>query len=159
MKSDQLKSYTNRITNASRSELVVIIYELIINDLNDSLVSLSNGEREYFDKYLRHSKKLVNELMGTLDYSYKISFELMQLYMSVDKFINDGLFQRNVEKVQGAIDVMELLKIGFEGIVKEDKSGPIMVNTEHIYAGLTYGKGVLNEISIGGNQIKRGFKA
>jgi flagellar protein FliS len=61
--------------------------------------------------------------------------------------------------LQDAEEVLQILMKGFEGIVKEDKSGPVMQNTGQIYAGLTYGRGVLNETYVDPNQFSRGFKA
>ena len=48
----------------------------------------------------------------------------------------------------------------FEQVAKQDTSGAVMANTQQIYAGLTYGKGTLNEVSMSldGNTYG-GFKA
>lgn len=37
----------------------------------------------------------------------------------------------------------------FEQVAKEDHSGPVMEHSQQLYAGLTYGKGTLNEVSFG----------
>jgi len=55
--------------------------------------------------------------------------------------------------------VLKKLLIGFEGVSKEDHSGPMMRNTQQLYAGLTYGKGKLNETYIDLNSRNRGFTA
>lgn len=159
MTNDLLKSYTKRIAGASRSELVVIIYEVILKDLNDSIVAHENSDSYEFEKLLKHSKRFLKELMASLDYRYKISFELMRLYIYVNKLIVNAMFQKNTVFIEDAIEIMSNLLIGFEEVSKEDNSDPVMKNTEQIYAGLTYGKGVLNEVALNTNRTKRGFKA
>lgn len=164
MTNELLKSYTKRITSASRSELVVIIYEVILTDLNDSIEAFDQGNSVQFEKSLKHSKRFLKELMASLDYRHKISYELMSLYIYVDKLIVAAMFQRNKKLIEDVIIIMKDLMIGFEGVSKEDSTGPVMKNTEQIYAGLTYGKGVLNEISLDDTSLysvssKRGFKA
>lgn len=164
MTNELLKSYTKRITSASKSELVVIIYEVILTDLNDAIEAFEQGDSEQYVKSLKHSKRFLKELMASLDYRYKISYELMSLYIYVDKLIVTAMFQKNKALIEDVIIIMKDLKIGFEGVSKEDSTGPVMQNTELIYAGLTYGKGVLNEISLNDTSLysdssKRGFKA
>ena len=44
----------------------------------------------------------------------------------------------------------------FRRIKKDDKSGPVMENTQQLYSGLTYSKTSLNEDMYG--DVNRGFK-
>ena len=54
-------------------------------------------------------------------------------------------------------EVMGKLKEAFMQVAKEDKSEPVMENTQQIYAGLTYGKDSLNEVLLKGNESNRGY--
>ena len=47
----------------------------------------------------------------------------------------------------------------FEKIAQEDTSETVMKNSQQVYAGLTYGKGTLNEVFMNPNEASRGFKA
>jgi flagellar protein FliS len=55
--------------------------------------------------------------------------------------------------------VIEKLRVGFEGIKNQDMSGPVMQNVQQVYAGLTYGKGKLNETYLNAQDYNRGFNA
>ena len=66
--------------------------------------------------------------------------------MSVIK--NDGSALASCIKLLGS------LKESFEKLAAQDESGPAMSNTQSVYAGLTYGKGTLNESMSSDN---RGF--
>ena len=51
--------------------------------------------------------------------------------------------------LDAACEVIRGLMESFEQVAKEDHSGPVMEHSQQLYAGLTYGKGTLNEVSFG----------
>ena len=55
-------------------------------------------------------------------------------------------------------EVMGKLKEAFIKVAKQDNSAPVMKNTQQVYAGLTYGKGSLNEVLLTGNDSNRGYR-
>lgn len=159
MNNETIQSYTARITQANRSELVVVMFEIIIGDMKEAIDSYQSEDMVTFEKKLKQAQKFVNELIATLDFSYVISLDLMQLYLYVSKRIIMAMTKRKPETLDSAIKVMQNLLIGFEGVSKEDKSGPVMQNTQQLYAGLTYGKGTLNETFLNPKDLHRGFRA
>ena len=70
-----------------------------------------------------------------------------------------SIVKREPVDLEGIQRVMKNLQTAFEEISKEDKSAPLMENTQKIYAGLTYGRGVLNEIAFNVNEANRGYRA
>lgn len=159
MDKEQLQSYANRITQANRTELTVIVYEIIISDLDSAIARFDSGEMEEFTKDLQHAQKFMNELISTLDFHYVLSFDLMQLYLYVNRRMIKAAIRRDAQPLPSARKVMQTLLVGFKEVAKQDTSEPLMQNTQQIYAGLTYGKGVLNETTIDPKQHNRGFKA
>jgi flagellar protein FliS len=69
------------------------------------------------------------------------------------------MFKKSDMELQHAKETLIILLEGFKGIRKEDNYGNVMKNTGQLYAGLTYGKGVLNETYVDPNQQNRGFLA
>ncbi len=159
METARLSEYTARITQANRSELVVVIYDVILDSMREGLEAYANDDKGVFVEKIRHGQKFLLELMNTLDFKYDISKELLRLYIFVNKQMINSCIKIDATLIDGAIDVMEKLKAGFVGVAAEDKSEPVMQNVQPIYAGLTYGKGTLNEISYGVDVSSRGFKA
>ena len=51
------------------------------------------------------------------------------------------------------------MRSAFAQISNKDNDGAVMRNTQQVYAGLTYGKGVLNEAAIDPDSARRGFLA
>lgn len=159
METAKLSEYTARITQANRSELVVVVYDIILDSLKDGIEAYNCGDKDKFTDKVKYSQKFLLELMDTLDYKYEISKELFRLYVYVNKQMIEACIKKDVTPLDSAVEVLEKLKTGFVGVAAEDKSEPVMQNVQPIYAGLTYGKGTLNEISYGVDVASRGFKA
>lgn len=159
MTKDLIQAYTTRITQASKTELIVIIYEIILEDMKAAKLSYQDSDIESYTKELKHGQRFLNELMGTLNYKYNLSYALLRLYIFVNKTIITAIYKKAPDKLDEAEIVLEKLYNAFKEISKDDTSGPVMQNTQQLYAGLTYGKGVLNETFIDPQQQNRGFMA
>ncbi len=157
MKKEAIHAFTARTTQASRSELTVILYEMILTELAEAQEAFGQGDLPKFESELKRAQKYVSELMGTLDYRYAISYDFMSLYLYVSKRIITAIMKRNPEPLSSAQSVLQKLLVGFEGVSQQDKSGPMMRNTQKVYAGLTYGKGTLNETYLDPSTKSRGF--
>jgi flagellar protein FliS len=159
MKKEEIQAFSARVTQASRSELIVILYEMILTQIAQAREAYQKGEIEIFNRELKKAQKYVNELIVPLDYHYTVSYDLASLYLYINKRIITAIIKRNPVSLDSAESVLNKLLVGFEGVSKEDKSGPVMSNTQQLYAGLTYGKGKLNETYIDPSNRSRGFIA
>lgn len=159
MDSEKLRAYTARITQANRSELVVITFDLIIESIEEAKKAFEKEDFIIYEKELKRVQKLLNELMGSLDHRFPIAKDLFQLYSFSNRRVAAALFKREPELLNNVTSIMEKLRVGFEGVAKEDISGPVMANTQKLYAGLTYGRHALDEVFVNVNEASRGFKA
>lgn len=158
MKKELLQGFTARITQASKSELVVIQYEIILEEIKEAKQGFEDGDMDNFDRCLKKAQKFISELMTTLDYNYAISYDLLSLYLYANRAVIMATIKKDIAELDGVEIVINKLLQGFIGVSKQDTSGPVMQNTQQLYAGLTYGKDSLNETFLG--QIdNRGFKA
>jgi flagellar protein FliS len=159
MKKEAIQGFAARVTQASKSELIVILYEMILEEIGEARQAYDAGDLSVFDKELKKTQKFMNELITSLDYHYAISYDLLSLYLYTNKRIITSIIKRNPVALDSAEVVISRLLTGFEGVSKEDKSGPMMRNTQQLYAGLTYGRGKLNETFIDPGHGSRGFIA
>lgn len=159
MNKESLQIYTQRVTQASKSDLIVIMYDIILEDVETAKKAFEEGDFDTFDHDLKHAQKFVSELMGSLDYKYVMALDLVQLYIYVNKKIITAIMKRDPQALGTVEKVMTSLRTGFEGVAKQDTSGPVMQNAQKVYAGLTYGKGTLNESFYDVQEASRGFKA
>lgn len=159
MDSEKRKAYTTRISQANRSELVVIIYELLLDSLADARQAFGKEDFDTADVELKQAQGLVCELRGSLNFEYPVSYRLVSLY----RYINEQLVKSITRKKDVNLDscerVISSLKDSFEEVSKQDTSGPVIENGQQVYAGLTYGKGSLNEVAIDAGTLGRGFQA
>lgn len=156
---DELKQqYTLNITQANRSQLVVILYEMLLIYVKDSEVAYEKEDRAEFRQNIKRARGCVNELMSTLDFQYGISSGLLQLYLYVNRELARADIRNNPEPLEGIKIVISGLHESFKIISVQDTSGPLMENTQSVYAGLTYSKNNLNE-SLADQRSNRGFLA
>lgn len=159
MTREAMQSFATRITQASRSELIVIMYEMTLAKIEEAEKLFQENDLYNYDKELKGAQKYVSELMATLDYRYKISYDLLSLYLYTNKHIITAIVRQDPRTLQNSKRILEKLLSGFKEVSKADKSGPMMRNTQQLYAGLTYGKGSLNETFIDPGNKSRGFIA
>lgn len=159
MKKELVQEFSMRITQASRTELIVIMYEIILSDIKSAGEAFRAEDMETYGKELSHAGRFVNELMAALDYSVGLSYHLMSLYIFANRELTAARVQKQPELLEGVEDIFEKLLAGYRKVSEEDTSGPVMKNTQQVYAGLTYGRGTLNEMYVNVNEAKRGFMA
>lgn len=159
MKKEKIQSYSARVVQANRTELLIIMYEIIQEELSVALDCYEESDMEGFEAALKNGQKFLSELMGTLNYQYTISYQLMSVYKFINKTMIEAALKQRMDYLPDCINILENIKKGYEGIVSEDTSGPLMDNVQKLYAGLTYGKDSLNEISVNIHEGKRGLYA
>ncbi|WP_066713547.1 flagellar export chaperone FliS [Clostridium sp. Marseille-P299] len=159
MEKDKIQEFTLRVTQASKTELVVILYDILLSDIKEANRYFIEGDLNAYFQELKHAGKCVNELMATLDYRISLSRDLLSLYSYVNKTLIAAQMKKDATLLSSVVSVITKLQVAFSEISKQDTSGPVMVNTQQVYAGLTYGKGTLNESYLNSYDQNRGFKA
>ena len=159
MKKEAIQEYATRVSQASKSDLIVILYEMILTELKEGKDAFQENDLLSYEKNLKQAQKYLVELMGSLNYTYELSLELLSLYIFVNERIITALMKKEPTYIDSAESIMDKLLVGFEGVSKADNSGPAMKNTQQVYAGLTYDKGKLNETYLDPNDNNRGFIA
>ncbi len=159
MNKEAIHSFTARISQASRTELIVILYEMALTEIKDASQAFADGRQTDFDRGLKKAQKCVSELMASLDYRYIISYDLISLYIYINRQLITAIMKRSLQPLDSAETVLKKLLGGFEGVSRQDNSGPMMRNSQQLYAGLTYGKGKLNETYLNPGNGNRGFIA
>ena len=156
MTKEQIQEYTLKITRANRSELIVIVYDLAIGYIESAIKAYDSHDMEAFSANSRYANKCVGDLLEALDFNYEPAYPLMRIYVFISKQISLAPIKKDKGTLEIALRQLKKLRKSFEDIAAQDDSEPLMENTQDVYAGLTYGRGSLNE-NVGGSQ-NRGFK-
>ena len=157
MDKEKQKAFAMRVSQANKTELVAVTFDIIVDNITSSQKYYENENIADFRYELKSAQRFLGELMRSLDFRYPISRELLRLYEYVQRILVSSEVSGSDKGLGSAKSVMEKLGNAFDEISSQDSSGCVMENTQQIYAGLTYGKGTLNEADMGtGN---RGFLA
>ena len=148
--------FTRRLSQCNKGEMIVITYEIGFAYLNDAEKAYKEGNHEAFKEGILKSQKVLRQLIGALDFKYKISSNLYQLYQYCNRILSVTLYKNNLSGIEEARKVLTPLYNSFVEAAKQDTSEPLMQNTQQVYAGMTYGKGELTENYLN-NDNHRGF--
>ena len=158
MNKDKISAFTLKIASSNGLGLISILYDIYEEYETDALDNFEAGQVDEAIAALKKCATVVSHLQKDLNFNYKVSGNLYALYDYVQRNVSKSIYKADSEGLIEAKKVMDELGDAFEQIAKEDTSAPLMQNTQSVVAGMTYGKGSLNE-SILGNESSRGFWA
>ena len=164
MKKDDIQTFSYRITQANRTQLVVITLDMAVQYIKDAK---EDQDINSYRQNLRNAKRVIDTLVSSLDMSYDISSQLFDVYMVVERYIisagsrrteHEGSTAGYMKLLESCERMLTMLRKSFYEVSKTDDSAPLMQNTQQVYAGLTYshGGGASEMLDAGAN---RGYKA
>lgn len=153
MKREDKQRFTLRITQANSTELVVILYEMLLCYLDDAEGALEGDSRQggaetgadAFKEAVRKARGCLNELIESLNLKYEPAPELLQLYMFCIRRLALGEARRDAEILGEIRRVIVPLHDAYGKVAAQNTAGPVMRNSQTVYAGLTYGRNSLTE--------------
>lgn len=151
------KEYTLKITQANKTQLITILYEMLMIYMDEAKDAHKGTNRAEFRESIRKARGCVNELLASLNFDYELSVNFLELYLYVNRELARAEVRNTVEPLENAGKVIGRLHEAYEKLQLEDTSGPVMENVQTIYAGLTYGKNNLNE-NLTDQGTDRGFR-
>ena len=126
-------------------EMIVIIYDIFFAYVDDIRQAHCTGDHDGQKDAIRNAQSVLDELIGSLNFSYPISHNLYKLYMFCKNELSRAMYENRLDGVQEAEHIMHRLYTSFVEAAKQDKSAPLMKNTQQVYAGMTYARGAVNE--------------
>lgn len=147
---DALKhEYTRRISSANSTELVVILYDMVLSYTDEAEAALKSDDDHEFYSAISKMRNCINELMCSLHMEYEPAQALLSLYRYCIRKLSTAGIRKSIQALDEIRNVMRPLRESYAGLVSVNTSGPVMDNSESIYAGLTYGKNDVNESLVG----------
>ena len=126
--------------------------------LDEAQQAHAKEDREGFREGIRKSRGCLKELMSSLHFEYEPAMNLLQLYLYANRELARADIRNSTQELDHVKMVMTKLHAAYEKISEQDTSGPVMENTQTVYAGLTYGKKALTE-NLSDQGSSRGFRA
>ncbi len=147
---------TLRITQANKTQLITILYEMVLLYLDEAADALAADDKAEFKGVIRKLRGCMNELTASLNLEYELAQNLLQLYLYVNRELVQASSHFEKENLEHIRKVIMELHQAYQKIEGQDRSGPVMGNTQTVYAGLTYGRNTLTE-NIADPTTNRGF--
>lgn len=142
----------SNIANASQGELLCITYEMLLEEIQKAMEEQTKDERK---KHINQAVKIIKMLASDLDFRYDLANQLFNIYVYVQGLL---IKSRDHVMLEEAYKLINKLYEAYKQITEDEQNKkPIMQNAEAIYAGLTYGKESINEVSL--EDFNRGYKA
>ncbi len=150
------QEFTLRISQANKTQLITILYEMVLLYLDEAKEALDTENRMEYKSVISKIRGCINELMGSLNFEYELAQNLLQLYLYVNRELVKASSHYDKENLEHIRKVIDKLHAAYKEIEVQDASGPVMGNTQTVYAGLTYGRNTLTE-NISDPSSNRGF--
>lgn len=157
MTSELKQQFTLRISQANKSQMAVILYEMLLAYIDDAKAAHEAKDREGFQQGIKRARGCLKELMQSLHMEYPIAGNLMQLYSYANKELSKAEVKNSKKELVRIEQMMSKLHDAYETASKQDTSSPVMLNAQTVYAGLTYGRNNLTE-NLADQGSSRGFR-
>ena len=155
MTNEKKQAFTLRITSANSTELIEILYEMLLEYVDDAKAAIEKNDINEIHDSIRKARGCLRELMESIDFEYDIAGYFMSLYAYVNKELLLAEIRKDVKIFDNVKVVIEPLRDTYIELAKLDKSEPVLQNTQKVTAGLTYSKNNINESL--DEQNNRGF--
>jgi len=159
MNSEKKQEFTRRISQANSTEMVVILYDMTLAYIDDAKavdIKSQNGAND-FHAAIGHIQGCLSELMASLNCEYEPAPTMKELYRYCIRRVGASEVKQEPGILDEVVKVIVPLRDAYDKISGENTGGPVMGNSQEIYAGLTYGRNNLNENYV--EQNNRGFRA
>lgn len=158
MTKENKQIFTRRITQANRTQLVVIVYEMLLVYLEDALKAYEVENRQEFVRNLELARECIGQMRTSLNFEYELSKNLFAIYCFADRELANDIFGNKTDNLDVLKMIFTKLHDAYYTISKKDQSEPLMDNIQDVYAGFTYGKTDVNE-SLVNYDARRGYMA
>lgn len=145
MNSELKKEYALRITQANNVQMIIISYEIIETYLDEAG---NADENAIYKENIEMAKRCIDEMMNNLHYEYELSKNLKVLYLYMKKRLRQAVWEEDKKAVSEVKTMVSELRESYEKIADQDNSAPVMLNTQSVVTGITYGRNqILDEMS------------
>ena len=157
MTSEKKNEYTLRISQANRAQLIVILYEITIDYVEEAIAAASAGEIGSVSFSTANAIRCVEEMQNNLHFEYDLAKSLNRLYVYMKNKLRAAYISGETDELKDVLEKLKRLKDSYDKIADTDKSGPVMVHTQSVLTGMTYSKDRVLD-SLTNETASRGFR-
>ncbi len=157
MTSEKKNEYTLRISQANKTGLIVILYEIAIDYVDEAIAAASAGDNGAMSLAAYRAMHCVEEMQNNLHFEYELAKSLNKLYLYMKKQLRNASISGDASGLNEVKKELTGLHKAYLEIADTDKSAPVMIHTQKVLAGMTYSKDrVLDDLT--NEAAGRGFR-
>lgn len=145
MENSLKQEFTRRLSQCNNGEMIVIMYDIVFAYMDEARASYAVNSYDGYKAAVKKSQGAIDTLIGALNFKYEIARDLHKLYVYAKNCLAKAIYQNRTDGIDEAEKILKRLYTSFCEAAKSDTSGPLMRNTQQVYAGMTYGRTTLNE--------------
>ena len=158
MTDEQKQEFTRKISNANKTGMIVVLYEMVLTYVQDAKKALEAQDKEALHQEIQRAKACIKELQNSLNFKNELAMNYFEIYLYLRRELSRADVAGNITALDNVCSIVTEMHDTYLKISEADISKPVMENTQTVYAGLTYGRNSLNE-SLASQDIDRGFRA
>lgn len=158
MTKEQIQNFTLRISNANKTDMMAILYDMGIEYLNGAIDAIKECNYKEFSDEIYRFRGVNRELMDSVNNETLIGRNFLSIYVFMGRLVSEALINRDSEPLKHVIGMLGKMSETYKELGKKDSSGPVMEHAETVYSGFTYNRNRETD-SISSADINRGFLA
>lgn len=145
MTQEKKQEYTLRITQANKTQMITILYEMVIDYIREARDAFSLGEGDIGQRSIEHAQSCIDELIRSVNLKLELGKNLHGIYIFSKKELMMAGINKSIHRLWRVEQNFKSLCQAYKELEKSDLSTPMMNNIQTVYSGLTYGKNSLND--------------
>ena len=145
MTREEIQTYTMQITQANASALLCVAYDLWEHFADEAEAAYENAQTEAYQNACRKLQRTNQEIIAMLNRENACARDVRAIHFYLNQCIVTCMVKRQPVELDRMKQMVQKLHQSFLKLSSQDTEAPLMSNTQQVYAGLTYGKGTLNE--------------
>lgn len=140
MTNEKKNEYTLRISQANKTGLIVILYDIAITYIEDANAAFESGNQDEAERNIVNAIASIEEMKNNLHFEYELAKTLKQIYLYMKKQLRMAMISGDRTGIPVVLKELKSLRDAYASIADTDKSGPVMVHTQAVLTGMTYSK-------------------
>ena len=132
MTREQKQEFTLRISQANPTQMVVILYDMLLMYVEECKNSLGEKDYERFRRGTELVRGCLRELLHSLNMKYDPAPTLASIYHFCMRRLSAALACQSLEPLEEIERVIVPLREAYDRIAPEDSAGPVMGNSQTI---------------------------
>jgi flagellar protein FliS len=120
----------NKILTASPAELTLMLYDGAVKFGNLALAALEKNDYETTNTNIQKCRKIIVELMTTLDHKYKVAEDFENVYKYIFDLLVEANMKKDEEVLNRAVDEIRGMRDTWKEVMKRAKGPQLVLDTK-----------------------------